>query len=189
MASSAPWSSAHSSTDKLDAVSVGRMPPTDFLHLEHFTLQATLYGYNNCDFDFFLTLAKHQRLDLRHALLLMQFLGKVCLNDALHGRVGSVPFLVLVERFNDSDVALDFLEIFVEQALGKLMPDAGANGGVVETSAIRSTLCIELVAKLLHLPHAKLLARIAPVVQVTSHTTGRVLASQELSNAGRHRPN
>ena len=40
--------------------------------------QATLYGYNNCDFDFFLALSKHQRLGLRHALLLMQFLGKVC---------------------------------------------------------------------------------------------------------------
>jgi len=39
--------------------------------------QATLYGYNNCDFDFFLTLAKHPRLGLRHALLLLQFLGKV----------------------------------------------------------------------------------------------------------------
>ena len=66
--------------------------------------QATLYGYNNCDFDFFLTLAKHQRLGLRHALLMMQFLGKVCLNDALHGRVATIPFLVLVERFHDSEV-------------------------------------------------------------------------------------
>ena len=102
--------------------------------------QATLYGYNNCDFDFFLALSKHQRLGLRHALLLMQFLGKVCpskcsrtkcscspaahhpnpnpnrtitlplpltqvcLNDALHGRVATIPFLVLVERFHDSEV-------------------------------------------------------------------------------------
>ena len=76
---------------------------------------ATLYGYNNCDFDFFLTLSKHQRLGLRHALLMMQFLGKVCLNDALHGRVATIPFLVLVERFHDSEVLHDFLEIFCEQ--------------------------------------------------------------------------
>ena len=85
--------------------------------------QATLYGYNNCDFDFFLALAKHQRLGLRHALLMMQFLGKVCLNDALHGRVASIPFLVLVERFNESEVLHDFLEIFCEQALATLIPD------------------------------------------------------------------
>ena len=78
--------------------------------------QATLYGYSNTDFDFFLTLAKHQRLGLRHALLMMQFLGKVCLNDALHGRVATIPFLVLIERFADSDVLHDFLEIFCEQA-------------------------------------------------------------------------
>ena len=114
---------------------------------------ATLYGYNNCDFDFFLTLAKHQRLGLRHALLMMQFLGKVCLNDALHGRVASIPFLVLVERFHDSEVLHDFLEIFCEQALATLIPEtAGAGGKPVEASTIRSTLCIELVAKLLLSP-------------------------------------
>ena len=129
---------------------------------------ATLYGYNNCDFDFFLTLAKHQRLGLRHALLMMQFLGKVCLNDALHGRVASIPFLVLVERFNESEVLHDFLEIFCEQALATLIPETAGAGGTTkkppEASTIRTTLCIELVAKLLHLPHGKLLARIAPTV-------------------------
>ena len=124
--------------------------------------QATLYGYNNCDFDFFLTLAKHERLGLRHALLMLQFLGKVCLNDALHGRVSTVPFLVLVGRFHDSDVLHDFLEIFVEQALATLLNLHSQKAG--DAASIRSTLCIELVAKLLHLPHPKLLKRIGPVV-------------------------
>jgi hypothetical protein len=126
--------------------------------------QATLYGYGNCDFDFFLVLAKHPRLSLRHALLLIQFLGKVCLNDALHGRVGSIPFLVLIERFHDSEVLLDFLEVFCEQALGKLVPDGVGVKSAIESSTIRATLCIELVAKLLHLPHAQLLQRVAPTV-------------------------
>ena len=31
--------------------------------------------------------------------------------DALHGRVASIPFLVLVERFHDSEVLHDFLEM------------------------------------------------------------------------------
>lgn len=128
--------------------------------------QATLYGYNNTDFDFFLALAKHQRLGLRHALLMMQFLGKVCLNDALHGRVATIPFLVLVERFHESDVLHDFIEIFCEQALATLLPaTSGVEGKRAgEASAIRSTLVIELVAKLLHLPHNRLLARVAPTV-------------------------
>ena len=38
--------------------------------------QASLYGYNNHDFDFFITLAKHPRLTLRHGLLLVDLLGK-----------------------------------------------------------------------------------------------------------------
>ena len=65
---------------------------------------------------------------------------QVCLNDALHGRVATIPFLVLVERFHESDVLHDFLEIFCEQALATLVPDsakAGTKGA--EASAIRST--------------------------------------------------
>ncbi|KAL1525152.1 hypothetical protein AB1Y20_020023 [Prymnesium parvum] len=129
--------------------------------------QATLYGYSNTDFDFFLTLAKHQRLGLRHALLLLQFLGKVCLNDALHGRVATIPFLVLVERFHDSNVLHDFLEIFCEQALASLLPET-ASAKSTAASAIRSTLCIELVAKMLHLPHPHVIARVAPAVRSTA---------------------
>lgn len=59
----------------------------------------------------------------------------------------------------------DFLEIFCEQALATLIPDSvGVAKKPLEASAIRSTLCIELVAKLLHLPHQRLLGRIAPTV-------------------------
>ncbi|KAL3919279.1 MAG: hypothetical protein SGPRY_005688, partial [Prymnesium sp.] len=126
--------------------------------------QATLYGYCNTDFDFYLTLGKHQRLGLRHGLLLLQFLGKVCLNDALHGRVATIPFLVLIERFHDSDLLHDFLEMFTEQALASLLPENDA-AKTAPSSTIRSTLCIELVAKLLHLPHAQIIRRVTPAVQ------------------------
>ena len=60
--------------------------------------QASLYGYNNHDFDFFITLAKHPRLTLRHGLLLVDLLGKICLNDPLFGRVATVPFLILGKK-------------------------------------------------------------------------------------------
>ena len=49
--------------------------------------------------------------------------GVAPLHDALHGRVATIPFLVLVERFHDSEVLHDFLEIFCEQALATLIPD------------------------------------------------------------------
>ena len=51
-----------------------------------------------------------QRLDVRHALLLCDFLGKVCLNDPLFGRVSSVPFLIIVNRFQ---VCCSFIFIII----------------------------------------------------------------------------
>ena len=78
--------------------------------------QASLYGYNNHDFDFFITLAKHPRLTLRNSLLLVDLLGKICLNDPLFGRVATVPFLCKdpVERCRHAHLA------FAERLLSTL---------------------------------------------------------------------
>jgi len=45
-----------------------------------------------------------------------------------------------------------------------LVPAGPGQKSAVESSSIRSTLCVELLAKLLHLPHAMLLGRVAPTV-------------------------
>ena len=65
----------------------------------------------------------------------------------------------------------DFLEIFCEQALATLLPPSG--GGALkkksaDAASIRSTLCVELVAKLLHLPHTQLLQRVSRPVLKTA---------------------
>ena len=41
--------------------------------------QASLHGYNNLDFDFFIALSKHPRLTVRHGLMTIDLLGKSAL--------------------------------------------------------------------------------------------------------------
>lgn len=86
------------SLSKMQHVPVGVM-------VEPLVKQATLNGYTNMDFDFFIVVSKHQRLGLRHALLLLDLLGKVSLNDPLFGRVATVPLLILVNRFCNQQVS------------------------------------------------------------------------------------
>ena len=51
--------------------------------------QLGLYGYNNLDFDFFLVLARHSRIEIPHVVMLCEFLQRLCLADALHARLSS----------------------------------------------------------------------------------------------------
>ncbi len=71
--------------------------------IEPLVKQATLQRQGNTDFDLYVVLAKHPRLDLRHALLLMDFLGKFCLHDPFLARLASVPFFMVLERFHYSE--------------------------------------------------------------------------------------
>eukprot|EP01050_Picozoa_sp_SAG11_P022494 SAG11_NODE_4268_length_1976_cov_1.692595_1_plen_598_part_01 len=68
--------------------------------LEPLLRQLAMYGYNNLDFDFVLVLARHSRIELPQVLQLCEFLQRLCLCDALHARLASVPFLVLLDRFH-----------------------------------------------------------------------------------------
>ena len=77
--------------------------------------QASLYGYNNHDFDFFITLAKHPRLSLRHSLLLVDLLGKICLNDPLFGRVATVPFLILSKKYGEDEAMHEYMQQRAQQ--------------------------------------------------------------------------
>ena len=46
------------------------------------------------------SLARHPRLVMRHAVMLMDLLGKVAINDPLFGRIATIPFLILLNRFH-----------------------------------------------------------------------------------------
>lgn len=61
--------------------------------VEPIVKQASLSGYTNFDFDFFTAISEHPLLGLKHGLILLDLLGKICLNDPLFGRLASVPFI------------------------------------------------------------------------------------------------
>ena len=54
-----------------------------------------------------------QALETLHAVQLLQFLSEVCVSDALLGRTASIPMLVLVERFKQEKLLLDYLEVTI----------------------------------------------------------------------------
>jgi hypothetical protein len=69
--------------------------------VEPLVKQHAAHGYSNVDFDFFLVLAKHPKLPVKHAMLLLHLLGKIALNDIVFGRLACIPFLVLANRFSE----------------------------------------------------------------------------------------
>jgi hypothetical protein len=131
--------------------------------------QAAHHGYNNCDFDFFLVLAKHEALETTHAVQLLQFLAEVCISDALLGRTASIPLLVLVERFSIDSMMLDYLEVFAERSLARLVPDHNGK----ELAPIAATLILETIAKLLR-AHMAIAKRLSPAVHATVDEYTRV---------------
>ena len=100
--------------DRLPNVPVGIM-------VEPLVKQATLHGYMNTDFDLFQVISKHARLGLRHGLILLDLLGKICLNDPLFGRVASVPFLRVTNRFHAQEPLQEYIERFCKVALSMFM--------------------------------------------------------------------
>ena len=134
--------------------------------------QASLYGYNNHDFDFFITLAKHPRLSLRHSLLLVDLLGKICLNDPLFGRVATVPFLILSKKYGEDEAMHEYMERFAKVALSMFMhieskqDERVAEGGSLDPAHIRRTLIIETLAKLVSLRVEEYNRRLLPLLKV-----------------------
>jgi hypothetical protein len=131
--------------------------------------QAAHYGYNNCDFEFLIVLAKHEALETTNAVQLLQFLAEVCISDALLGRTATIPLLVLVERFTAESLVLDYLEVFAERSLARLIPDLNGK----EAAPIVATLILEAIAKLLR-AHAAVAKRLSPSVHATVDAYTRV---------------
>jgi hypothetical protein len=87
-----------------------------------------MHGYTQLDFDFFIVLARHTRLPLRHAMLLLHLLGKVSLNDlnGPYAKLASVPFLILIDRFHTEKPLQDYVEKYIKVCLSVIMKAAQA---------------------------------------------------------------
>ena len=120
--------------------------------IEPLLRQLALHGYNNLDFDFFVMLARHSKLELRHVLQLLDLVHGLCLVDALHGRLASVPYLVLLDRFHQDPAVTEAVQQHCAAALAMFMElERQSAGG--KSADVRKTLVLEMLAKVANLAH------------------------------------
>ena len=153
--------------------------------VEPLVKQASLHGYNNIDFDLVVALAKHQSLRLKHALLLVDLVGKICLNDPLFGRLASLPLVIVCRRYHDHTALQEYIERFCKVALSMLLhvelsavevgvqstPDpqdptkVERNADEAMAVRVRRALIMETLAKLVHMRQPGINHRLAPLFQ------------------------
>jgi len=79
------------------------------------------YIYNSVDFQFFVTIAKHPKLQAQQAIPLIDILAKIYLNDQSYAQCCSRPLMMLISRYiNDAGVR-DFLVKFMTVSLSMLL--------------------------------------------------------------------
>mmetsp|Transcript_16737 Transcript_16737/g.33828 ORF Transcript_16737/g.33828 Transcript_16737/m.33828 type:complete len:1536 (+) Transcript_16737:85-4692(+) len=71
-------------------------------------------GYNNLDLDFFHSISRHPKLGLRTALLLINFLAKVSVNDVAYGRMAKGILFDIVRRFHDQPPVVNYLVSYMK---------------------------------------------------------------------------
>lgn len=69
------------------------------------------------DFDFFHTVAKHPRLNLKNAIQVLDLLGKLYLSSPGYGRAAGVPFVIISTRFIDTKPLQEYLFRFCKYSL------------------------------------------------------------------------
>jgi hypothetical protein len=74
--------------------------------------------YSIADFDFFVKIAKHPRLNLKNAVQTMDILGKIYLNDETYMKASGIPFMIIANRFIESNSIQEYLFRLVKYGLG-----------------------------------------------------------------------
>ena len=85
--------------------------------LEPFIKQSQIaknVNYEIFDFDFFLGIAKHERLSIKDSVILLDLLGKIILNDASYGFASVLSFVIIVDRFLNTLPVREFLNKFLK---------------------------------------------------------------------------
>lgn len=73
--------------------------------------------YHLFDFEFFITVAQLEKFSIKDAVILLDLLGKIFLNDYFCCRLAKIPFLIIVTRFIISRPVQEFIFRFVVVAL------------------------------------------------------------------------
>eukprot|EP00698_Gefionella_okellyi_P018549 TRINITY_DN5570_c0_g1_i1.p1 TRINITY_DN5570_c0_g1~~TRINITY_DN5570_c0_g1_i1.p1 ORF type:complete len:1254 (+),score=279.86 TRINITY_DN5570_c0_g1_i1:91-3852(+) len=126
--------------------------------VEPLVKQLLVRGYTNTHFDFLIALSKHARLSVKHALMLLDVFGKMSVSDALHGRVATVPLLIILTRFHSDQQVVEYIEQYGKLVLTLFINVEKRNAQTeqklveaVDTSDVRQMLILEVLAKIVHL--------------------------------------
>ncbi|CAG9325131.1 unnamed protein product [Blepharisma stoltei] len=73
--------------------------------------------YNTTDFDYYIACARHPMLTLKHAVLAIDVLGRIYLNDVAFAKAAEIPFMLMAGRFIDSNPMQEYLTKFFNLGL------------------------------------------------------------------------
>lgn len=79
------------------------------------------YHYNSIDFQFFVTIAKHPKLQAQQAIPLIDILAKIYLNDQSYAQSCSRPLMMLISRYMNDKGVREFLVKFLTVSLSMLL--------------------------------------------------------------------
>lgn len=72
---------------------------------------------NTVDFEFFISISKHPRLTLKHAVQAMDILGKIYMSQKAFIKSAAMPFMTIAQRFIDGSSVKEYLYRFVKYSL------------------------------------------------------------------------
>ncbi|OMJ93856.1 hypothetical protein SteCoe_3045 [Stentor coeruleus] len=72
---------------------------------------------NTIDFEFFISISKHPRLTLKHAVQAMDILGKIYMSQRAFIKSAAMPFMTIAQRFIDGSSVKEYLYRFVKYSL------------------------------------------------------------------------
>ena len=73
--------------------------------------------FNIFDFDFYNFISQHPRLTIKDAVLLLDLLGKIFLNDYLYSSLSKISFLIITARFIEFNPVQEFIMRFISISL------------------------------------------------------------------------
>ena len=89
--------------------------------LEPYIKQATVLKkpkYNTIDFDYYVGIARHQKLSLNDAILVVDSLGKIYFNDQIFVNSAEIPLFLIISRFIDAKAMQEFFIKFINIGFG-----------------------------------------------------------------------
>jgi hypothetical protein len=83
--------------------------------------EGVTYIYNSIDFQFFVCIAKHPKLQVHQAMPLIDILAKIYLNDQAYAQSCSRPLMMLISRFINDKSIHSFLTKYLTVSLSMLL--------------------------------------------------------------------